>query len=179
MVTRQRVLNDIARSEKEGFVWGAKMVRGAYMTQEREAATKYGYNIPILPDKAATDVSYNEAALSIMNAISANPKKPLGVMFGSHNKESLSTIAAAMDKLPANHAGELSFAQLLGMGDHLSIPLAHAGYCTFKYVPYGPVKETLLYLGRRAEENCDVLGNAKTEMALLRKELRRRLLFRK
>ena len=66
------------------------------------------------------------------------------------------------------------FAQLLGMSDHISFNLADAGYEVAKYVPYGPIKEVLPYLIRRAEENTSVAGQTGRELSLIKKEISRR-----
>ena len=44
------------------------------------------------------------------------------------------------------------------MADHLTVPLAAAGLPVYKYVPYGPVRETIHYLARRAQENGEMLA---------------------
>jgi proline dehydrogenase len=66
------------------------------------------------------------------------------------------------------------FSQLLGMSDHISFNLAAASYNVVKYVPYGPVKEVLPYLIRRAEENTSVAGQTSRELDLLTREKKRR-----
>jgi proline dehydrogenase len=66
------------------------------------------------------------------------------------------------------------FSQLLGMSDNISFNLAESGYLVAKYVPYGPIKAVLPYLGRRAEENSSVKGQTGRELALIEKELLRR-----
>lgn len=66
------------------------------------------------------------------------------------------------------------FSQLLGMSDHISYNLANAGYRVAKYVPYGPVKEVLPYLIRRAQENTSVKGQSGRELSLIIKEKSRR-----
>jgi len=66
------------------------------------------------------------------------------------------------------------FAQLLGMSDHISFNLAKAGYNVAKYVPYGPVHAVMPYLLRRASENTSVAGQSSRELALIRRELKRR-----
>ena len=69
--------------------------------------------------------------------------------------------------------------QLYGMSDHISFNLAHAGYNVIKYVPYGPLKATIPYLIRRADENTSVAGQSGRELTLITKELTRRREARK
>jgi len=66
------------------------------------------------------------------------------------------------------------FAQLLGMSDHISYNLSHAGYKVAKYVPYGPINEVMPYLLRRADENTSVAGQTSRELSLIIKERARR-----
>jgi proline dehydrogenase len=66
------------------------------------------------------------------------------------------------------------FAQLLGMSDHISFNLSAAGYRVAKYVPFGPIRETIPYLIRRAEENSSVAGQTSRELELIRREVKRR-----
>jgi len=51
---------------------------------------------------------------------------------------------------------------------------ANKGYNVAKYVPFGPVKDVMPYLIRRAEENTSVAGQTGRELALLKKEKNRR-----
>ncbi|PBJ77399.1 proline oxidase [Trypanosoma cruzi cruzi] len=173
--TEDRVFNDLTRSELEGWVWGGKVVRGAYMVQERETASKYSYKSPVWPTYEETSACYQACARRILREFTRLPNTPFEVLFGTHNKESLEEISEAILKLPPVK-GLAVFAQLYGMADHLTIPLQKAGFRVFKYLPYGPVKETIHYLGRRATENASVLANGGSEeVELMRKELRRRL----
>lgn len=66
------------------------------------------------------------------------------------------------------------FAQLLGMSDNISYNMAAAGYNVAKYVPYGPVREVLPYLIRRANENTSARGQTGRELGLILAETRRR-----
>jgi proline dehydrogenase len=66
------------------------------------------------------------------------------------------------------------FAQLFGMSDHISFNLAHAGFNVAKYVPYGPIREVIPYLIRRAQENTSVKGQTGRELSLIMKEMKRR-----
>ena len=68
------------------------------------------------------------------------------------------------------------FGQLFGMSDHITYNLAAEGYNSVKYLPYGPVRDVMPYLIRRAEENTSVAGQTSRELALLSKERKRRKL---
>ena len=173
-ITHQRVQNDMLRAEAEGWVWAGKMVRGAYMLQERQTAAAYHYKSPIWDTKELTDKCYHDCSESIFQAIEANPTRPYGVLFGTHSRTSVAILSERVRGMKPN-ASNVSFAQLLGMSDDLTVPLARAGYTVFKYVPYGPVRETVQYLARRALENGAVLsGDKKEEMDLIWMEIYRR-----
>ena len=66
------------------------------------------------------------------------------------------------------------FGQLYGMSDNISFNLAEEGYNVIKYLPFGPIKEVIPYLIRRAEENTSVKGQTSRELQLIKKELKRR-----
>ncbi len=160
------------KARKEGYILGAKLVRGAYMDKERERARQLGYPSPIHPTKEATDKAYNEAVEFCVehytDMASAN---------ASHNEESnrLQAELIAEKGIVKNHP-HLNFCQLYGMSDHLTFNLAQAGYNVAKYLPYGPVKEVLPYLIRRAEENSSIMGDMSRELALIKEEIKRRKL---
>jgi proline dehydrogenase len=171
--TEARLHHDLLRAQRDGWCWGGKVVRGAYMVQEREVAALLGYPSPIHPDKATTDACYDRCAKRILDQMAVAGGTPLGVLFGSHNEESIQRIVDLTKALPPNKCS-VSVAQLLGMGNHISYPLAAEGFNVFKYVPYGPVKETTAYLLRRAIENSTMLANPTSELTLMQDELRRR-----
>ena len=62
------------------------------------------------------------------------------------------------------------------MSDHITFNLAKLGYSVAKYVPFGPVKDVMPYLIRRAEENTSVAGQTSRELSLIKKEKQRRKL---
>jgi proline dehydrogenase len=140
------------------------------MEKERKRAKEMGYLDPIQPDKASSDRDYNAA----MEFITSNIDR-FGLCAGTHNEQSSMLLAKLMQEknIPFN-TSQIYFSQLLGMSDHISFNLAHAGYNVAKYVPYGPVKEVLPYLIRRAEENTSVAGQTSRELALLTREVKRR-----
>ncbi|HKL40828.1 MAG TPA: proline dehydrogenase family protein [Cryomorphaceae bacterium] len=159
-----------AKAEENGFFYGVKLVRGAYMEKERVRAEEKGYNSPIQPDKAATDRDYDAAILFCLSHLN-------NVYFcaGTHNENSSLLLAAEMDRLEIDRNDErIFFAQLYGMSDHISFNLSKASFNVAKYVPYGPVKDVMPYLIRRAEENTSVQGQTGRELNLITKEIKRR-----
>lgn len=149
---------------------GFKLVRGAYMEKERERALKMGYESPIQPNKEGSDKEYNDAIALCVDHI-----ERISICAGTHNEESALYLVDLMEKKNiAKFHPHIYFAQLLGMSDHISFNLAHAGYNVAKYVPYGPVKAVLPYLSRRAQENSSVKGQVGRELSLISQELKRR-----
>ncbi len=158
------------RAKAKGFVLGAKLVRGAYMENERERAAQHGYKDPICADKKATDDSYNNGLKYCVENIGQ-----IELFNGSHNEYSNQYLTELMDTYGLDKDDKrIYFAQLYGMSDNISFVLADAGYNVAKYVPYGPVKFVMPYLIRRAEENTSVAGQSSRELILLKKELLRR-----
>lgn len=157
-------------AEKEGYYLGFKLVRGAYMEKERDRAEEMGYPSPIQKTKADTDDAYNAA---IEFCVEHHPR--IAIYLGTHNEKSCFYLAELMEKKGISADDyTMYFAQLYGMSDNISFNLAEAGYNVAKYVPYGPVKEVMPYLVRRAEENTSVQGQTGRELALISKEVQRR-----
>lgn len=160
----------IKKSNEKGYQLGVKVVRGAYLEKETDRAEEMGYKNPMQPDKASTDRAYDAALRVCVENIGH-----VHICAGTHNEDSSLLLTQLMKEhdLPNDHA-HILFAQLLGMSDHISFNLGHAGYNTAKYLPYGPVKAVMPYLMRRANENTSVAGQAGRELQLLRTEFRRR-----
>lgn len=168
---RLQKLKDCARSAKEeGFKLGAKLVRGAYMEKERERARKLGYTSPVCPTKEATDTLFDQAVAFVFE----NPES-IAVFVGTHNEQStLKAANLAIEKYTTLDHANVWFGQLQGMSDQITYNMASAGARVAKLIPYGPVKEVLPYLIRRAEENTSIAGQTGRELSLLRKEMSRR-----
>ena len=170
---RLKFLKDSYEAAVErNFILGAKCVRGAYMEKERKRAVEKNYPSPIQPDKEACDRDYNAAIeFCILNI------EQIGLIVASHNEFSNLYATQLMQKkgLPLNHP-HIHFSQLYGMSDNITFNLAHAGCNVSKYLPFGPIKDVIPYLMRRAQENTSVSGQSSRELLLLRKELKRRSL---
>ena len=160
----------IANAKSQGFYVGAKLVRGAYMEKERKRAAEKNYASPIQDTKENSDKDYNLALEECIANLSM-----VGLCAGTHNEQSsLALVKLMKDHGIADADKRVYFSQLLGMSDHISYNLALGGYNVAKYVPYGPVKEVLPYLIRRAQENTSVKGQTGRELSLIIKEKERR-----
>lgn len=160
----------IAKAQQQGFVLGVKFVRGAYLDKENERAKELGYPTPMQPNKQATDHDFNVAMV-----ISLDNKPYISICAGTHNEDSCIYLTELMrERGIAKDDPTIYFSQLYGMSDNISFILAQEGYNVAKYLPYGPVKFTMPYLVRRAQENTAVSGEASKELRLISKELKRR-----
>lgn len=168
---RLKYLNELKKlSIENSFHIGVKLVRGAYIEKENKRAKKYNYKSPICESKDATDVNFNEGAKFILSNLDN-----FSLFCGSHNEKSIYDILDIMKegKMQKNNP-KIWFGQLYGMSDNISFNLAEEGYNVIKYLPFGPIKEVIPYLIRRAEENTSVKGQTSRELELIKKELKRR-----
>lgn len=159
-----------AKALQEGFKIGMKVVRGAYMEKERDRAERKGYQSPICESKKVTDDNFNTVVTFILNNLDS-----ISIFTGTHNEESCYRL---MQQIEESHIAiddpRIWFGQLFGMSDHISFNLADKGYNVAKYLPFGPVRDVMPYLIRRAEENTSVAGQTTRELSLLKKERKRR-----
>ncbi len=157
-------------ARQNNFILGMKLVRGAYMEKERKRAEELNYHSPINSDKQATDDEYN-AALEYC----INPVNNMYIVIGSHNEFSNLLGTQLMEKyLLLSNDPRIHFSQLYGMSDNITFNLAKAGCNVSKYLPFGPIKDVIPYLMRRAQENSSVSGQTGRELLLIKKELKKR-----
>ena len=166
----QYLKSSLSEIKEGGYYSGIKLVRGAYMEKERERAEEGSYPSPIQKDKESTDADYNEALEFLTDNLEV-----FYICAGTHNEKSSALLAEMMErkKISPNDK-RIYFAQLLGMSDHITYNLAHAGYNVAKYVPYGPIREVMPYLTRRAQENTSVSGQTGRELSNIIREMKRR-----
>lgn len=157
-------------ARRKNFILAVKLVRGAYMEKERARAAQKGVQSPVQISKQSTDADYNAAVAFCIENL-----ENIACIVASHNEASCLLAVELMEKkgLPLNHP-HLHFSQLYGMSDHISFNLAKAGFSVSKYLPFGPIKEVIPYLMRRAQENSSVSGQTGRELSLIKKELKRR-----
>ncbi|MEM7161674.1 MAG: proline dehydrogenase family protein [Bacteroidota bacterium] len=157
-------------AKEKGFVFAVKLVRGAYMEKERERAKEMGYPSPIQINKEASDRDFDTALNYCIKHLDE-----IAMVAGTHNEKSSMLLAEQLKQSGISENDQrVYFAQLYGMSDHISFNLSDAGYNVAKYVPYGPVKEVVPYLIRRARENTSVEGQTGRELSLILQERKRR-----
>ncbi|XP_012269777.2 proline dehydrogenase 1, mitochondrial isoform X2 [Athalia rosae] len=175
------VKTDLEQAERQNFYFGAKLVRGAYLEQERARAAAMGYPDPTNPTFEATNESYHRTFMECLRRMKRykdkgiDPKK-IGIMVATHNEDTVRFAIEKMKEIGISPEDKvICFGQLFGMCDYLTFPLGQSGYSVYKYIPYGPVKEVLPYLSRRAHENKGVLKKIKKEKKLILAEILRRM----
>lgn len=168
---RLEFLKQSHEKAKEGnYILAVKLVRGAYMEKERERAGEMGYPSPIQETKQATDADFDAAVEYCLENV-----ETIAFVAGTHNENSVQQMARKMEESNVKHNHpHVFFSQLYGMSDNLSYILAGNKFNVSKYVPYGPVKDAVPYLIRRAKENTSVMGQMSRELDLIDKELKRR-----
>ena len=152
------------------FILGAKLVRGAYMEKERKRAADHGYPSPIQPTKEASDEDFNQGVRFCIDHLDR-----ISLVVASHNEYSNMLAVELMRQkgLPLRHP-HVHWSQLYGMSDNITFNLAKAGCSVSKYLPFGPIKDVVPYLMRRAQENTSIGGQTGRELGLIKKEMKRR-----
>lgn len=166
----QFLKDSLAAAVERDFIFGIKLVRGAYMEKERNRAASMNYPSPIQADKESCDRDFNASVEFCIEHL-----EKIAVIVASHNEYSNLYTTQLLDKkgLPHNHP-HVHFSQLFGMSDNITFNLAKAGCSVSKYLPFGPIKDVIPYLMRRAQENSSVSGQTGRELGLIKKELQRR-----
>lgn len=163
------LVNLYNKAIKRKFKIGVKLVRGAYIEKELNRSKLLGYQSPIYSSKEETDKSFNKAVNYILKRLDG-----FSIFLATHNEKSIYNVLEFMNKNKISKKSEIWFSQLYGMGDNITFNLAYLDYKVVKYLPYGPIKEVIPYLIRRAEENTSVTGQTSREIELIKKERKRR-----
>ena len=162
--------NLINEAKEKKFFLGIKLVRGAYLEKERKNAKTNNYTSPIHKTKKETDRDFNTAIELIIKNI-----KNIYIFFGTHNEQSTKILIKHMKKtMIKNNDKRIFFSQLYGMSDNISYSLKEQNFNVVKYLPYGPIFESIPYLIRRLNENSSVSVHSKKELKLIYNEIKKR-----
>ena len=167
--SNRRLIRDIARAKENGYQYGVKLVRGAYLEGEKDRVP-----YPLHKSKLETDKSYDSAVELLMQNVASSSA---GVLVATHNRLSVERAVDTMKRLglPSNCSG-VHFATIMGMCDHISLALGNSGYNALKLVLFGDFDDLFPWLLRRLDENQDIFGGAHDELQYLFGELRRRII---
>ena len=158
------------QAKTDGFYIGMKLVRGAYMEKEIARAIEKGYPSPICDTKDDTDKNYDTTVRYMSDHLDT-----MSIFAGTHNELSTYKLMDIMTEKGIKSSNDkIWFGQLYGMSDNISYNLAANGYNVAKYLPFGPVKDVMPYLIRRAEENTSVAGQTSRELSMIKTERKRR-----
>ena len=168
--TLDKIKRNMNIAKENGYFYGVKLVRGAYMEKERERAQKMEYPSPIQPNKELTDKEFNDSLKYTIKNIDFS-----SLWVGSHNEDSCKYLMELMkeNKIKSDD-NRIWFSQLFGMSDNISFTLSDIGYNVVKLIPYGPIEKTIPYLIRRANENSSVKGQSNRQFTLIKNEINRR-----
>ncbi|KAK2190349.1 hypothetical protein NP493_83g02003 [Ridgeia piscesae] len=171
--THEKVVRDLKLSRKEDFCLAAKLVRGAYLIEERKRAVSLRYEDPTNPTYESTTTMYHRVADEFLRHIQTRPGR-VEVVIATHNEATVGHVLRQISNRGLDTSNAISFAQLHGMRDYITMPLGYAGYPVYKLLNYGPVEECVAFLSRRAQENSSAIATANEERKLIGRELRRR-----
>lgn len=143
------------------------------MVEERKIAISPEL-CPIHDSLEDTHNTYNRNMSICIDHMNENGK----LMVASHNAESVSIGMAKIDELQLNPEvkDKIIFAQLYGLGDHLSSTLLNRGFNTLRYVPFGEADIMLPYLIRRAQESKQMLSSVDLQQSLILHEMKSRII---
>jgi hypothetical protein len=142
---RKDSLNRLNNDLQQGKVTKFKLVRGAYMEQEKRANTNIIHNTKVRVDEA-----YDKAVSDLLHSTQIKE-----IMVATHNINSIvkaQTITKHAISKTDSYIKTTYFAQLMGM-----VNLKEDVVNQSVYIPYGKLRESLPYLLRRLYENKNIL----------------------
>lgn len=187
--TPKTLSEHLSLADREGFVLGVKLVRGAYLGSDPRHL--------FWGSKLETDDVYDDIASALLLGeysdmvkrpgpnSQMHPFPPVNLLLATHNHASvLKALKIQLDLLKSGHEHiiELSYGQLAGMADEVGCELIMAGRTSggmkpkaYKYLPWGSVGECMKYLVRRGDENRDALERTVEGRRALGEEIWRRI----
>ena len=145
--TKDDLLHLIAWARHHRRRIGIRLTKGAYWDYETVIARQLGWPIPVLTEKARTDLQFEELATILLeNTEYVRPA------FATHNVRSISHAIALADslKLPRD---AFEFQMIYGMAEPIRTALRRMGFRLRVYTPIGELIPGMAYLIRRLLEN--------------------------
>jgi proline dehydrogenase len=170
--TENLIPMEVQCAQEFDYNLGVKLIRGAYMNEERELAEQQGVESPIWDTLEETHKCYNENMQHIITNMSENDM----ILVASHNVDTVNLATSLIDDTDLKQNERVVFGQLRGFSDNVTGQLSSDGYKVYKYVPFGPTEQVMPYLVRRGQESRQVLREQKFQNEVLSKEIRKRIL---
>jgi len=190
---------DLAAAQRDGYLIGVKLVRGAYLNSEpRNAIWDTIEGTHNCYDKLAEGLltkQYNDM-LKPLHGNGSEAFPPVNLVLATHNAESVRRARSIRNSQSPSERVPVFFAQLKGMADEISCELVKAAGTAqkanraarenmvdtqvdapkaYKNVCWGTTGQCLNYLLRRAAENKDAAGRTEDTRRAMQAELSRRL----
>ena len=142
---------EVRASQEANFNLGVKLIRGAYMNEERQLAEEQGHESPVWDNIEGTHACYNGSMTHILEQMTDSDL----LFVASHNQE---TCDLAMDLIEDRNLHQrVRFGQLKGFSDQVTSEIGRRGFQVFKYLPFGPTEQVMPYLVRRGQESKQVV----------------------
>ena len=119
------------------FNMGIKLIRGAYMNEERELAQSEGRESPVWDTIEDTHKCYDSNVETIIGGM-----RDTDMLFvASHNTDSCElAMGLVNDDEGLRGKNRVRFGQLKGFSDQVTSDIASQGFEVFKYLPFGPTE---------------------------------------
>lgn len=162
---------EVRASKQFNFNLGVKLIRGAYMLEERQLAEESGNESPIWETIEETHACYNRSLDQVARSLRVHGR----LLVASHNQESCQLAMDLTEELGLKGHLNICFSQLQGFSDHLTHSIARQGFHAYKYQPFGPTEQVMPYLVRRGQESKQVLREQEFQNHYLKREIVARL----
>ena len=189
--TPASIAKHMEMAEREGFTFGVKLVRGAYLGSDDRSKIHSTITDTHNAYDSITSALIHRHYNDVLKPATGSPGRamgPISVMLATHNANSVRK-AQALRIAQVSRNEELTplcFAQLLGMADEVSCSLIASGKAceheekalkerVVKCTAWGPMGECLNYLLRRAAENKDAASRTHESRDAMRGEIWRRM----
>lgn len=166
----QVVEDEVACSQALGYHLGIKLIRGAYMSEERALAAEQGVPSPVWDTIEQTHECYNQCLAHVLQNLDERSL----LFVASHNADSIEMAKDLMHRLDVTD-DRVRFGQLKGFSDQITGMLAQQNYKVYKYLPFGPTETVMPYLIRRGQESKQVLREQEFQNTFLKNEIMGRL----
>jgi proline dehydrogenase len=139
----ERTEYEIEIANRKNLIFGAKLVRGAYIVEETKIANQTGTDNVVVDSFEATTKNY----LASFKAILEKARKG-EVVVATHNQDTILSTSEILNETKTTIG--VCYAQLLGLADHLTFESQKQGFKVYKYLPWAKSEVMVGYMIRRA-----------------------------